>query len=212
MDVMKPHFRQGLCDWWSDLKRIPQITRGVEKWADLFLYSLTLLLFSQWLHIGWGTKDRPASWMIDIYVLVGVIVTVWGYLSSSFIVACFSVYFTTSTVIVLLNVVFLRRIFGEPESVERSLLLFICNVVQITLMYATWYELGAQKDPLLRSVLTFATINYAEDMPNLAILQIATNFLLLAIFLSHLIGQVGDRRRLDIVDESSQRRAAPTAR
>ena len=57
------------------------------------------------------------------------------------------------------------------------------------------YELGAQKDPLLRSVLTFATINYADDMPNLAMLQIATNFFLLAIFLSHLIGQVGDRGR-----------------
>jgi hypothetical protein len=60
-------------------------------------------------------------------------------------------------------------------------------------MFATWYKLGGVSDPLLQSILTFATIGYAPAMPRVAMAQIATNFLLLAIFLSHLIGRVGPK-------------------
>jgi hypothetical protein len=41
--------------------------------------------------------------------------------------------------------------------------------------------------------LTFATIDYAEKMPRVAMVQIATDFLLLAIFLSYLVGQFGSK-------------------
>ena len=77
-------------------------------------------------------------------------------------------------------------------------LLFICNVAQIVFMFATWYHLlggHSLTDALLKSILAFATIGYAENMPKLAMLQIATDFLLLAIFLSHLVGQFGQRGR-----------------
>ena len=102
--------------------------------------------------------------------------------------AWWSTYFSASTVIVLLNVVLLHRVFGEIPKPERSLLLFICNVAQIILMFAAWYQLlgcYSQSDALLKSILAFATIGYAEDMPKVAMLQIATDFVLLAIFLSH---------------------------
>jgi hypothetical protein len=77
------------------------------------------------------------------------------------------------------------------KSAERSLLLFICNAAQIVVMFATWYRLGgySETDALLKSVLTFATIGYAECKPFVAMAQIATDFLLLAIFLGFLLGQ-----------------------
>jgi hypothetical protein len=46
-------------------------------------------------------------------------------------------------------------------------------------------------EALLKSVLTFATINYADEMPRVAMAQIATDFVLLAIFLSQLVGRLG---------------------
>lgn len=88
---------------------------------------------------------------------------------------------------------FFQRLFGDLQSPGRSILLFICNLAQIIFMFATWYRLGGylKTEALLQSVLTFATIGYAEKMPLTAIAQIATNFVLPAIFLSHLIGQLG---------------------
>jgi hypothetical protein len=70
-------------------------------------------------------------------------------------------------------------------------MLFICNVLQIIVMYATWYKHFGIEDALLKSVLVFATIGYPESVARLVMAQIATNFILLTIFLSHLVGQVG---------------------
>jgi hypothetical protein len=114
--------------------------------------------------------------------------------------AGFSTFFSASTVIVLLNVVLLQRVFGAVFSPERSLLLFICNAAQITFMFATWYNLCGVRDPLLKSILTFATISYVDvdKMKPVAMAQIALDFLLLAIFLSHLIGRVGPRNGVHI--------------
>jgi len=68
----------------------------------------------------------------------------------------------------------------------------MCNVAQIMFMFGTWYRCHySETEALLKSVLTFATIGYAETMPGVAIAQIATDFLLLAIFLSFVIGQFG---------------------
>jgi hypothetical protein len=79
-------------------------------------------------------------------------------------------------------------VFGPPFSPERSLLLFICNAAQITFMFAIWYYLYRVPDPLIKSILTFATIGYAAEMKPVAMVQIATDFVLLAIYLSQLIG------------------------
>jgi hypothetical protein len=46
--------------------------------------------------------------------------------------------------------------------------------------------------------LTFATIGYVDvdEMKPIAMVQIATDFVLLAIFLSHLIGRVGAKNQM----------------
>jgi hypothetical protein len=133
------------------------------------------------------------SCAIEVWVLFGAGITAVAYCTKYFWLAVLSSYFTVSAMTVLLGVVFLRRVFGDPESFERSLILFMLNVVQIVLMYGTWYGLGEYKDEggLIHSVLTFATISHAEKMPNLAMLQIANNFMLLAIFLAYLVGKLG---------------------
>ena len=105
--------------------------------------------------------------------------------------AWLSTYFSATTVIALLNVVLLEGVFGGKASPERSVLLFMCNVAQIVFMFATWYRLGKQPEPLLTSIKTFATIGYAETMPCIAMVQIATDFVLLAVFLSHLVVSLG---------------------
>ncbi len=188
------HFRQGFRDWWGDLKAIATETGGIERVVGLILYVLTLFSVTQWVHIGFGTKEKPLHGLIDTYVVGVLVLSVWIFWTSSVSLAWWSTYFSASTVIVLLNVVLLHRVFGEIPKPERSLLLFICNVAQIIFMFAAWYQLlgcYSQSDALLKSILAFATIGYAEDMPKVAMLQIATDFVLLAIFFSHLVGQFG---------------------
>jgi hypothetical protein len=116
------------------------------------------------------------------------------YLAPNVCLASLSTYFSATTVIVLLNVVLLEGVFGGKASPERSLLLFMCNVAQIVFMFAIWYRWGKQPAPLLTSIKTFATIDYAKTMPRIAMAQIATDFVLLAIFLSHLVGQLGPKK------------------
>jgi hypothetical protein len=161
------------------------------------LHVLTLASATEWADIGFGTEDRlgtedrPTYSLTDAYVFGVLLLSVWIYSVPSVCLASLSTYFSASIVIVLMNIVLLQGLFGKILSPERSLLLFMCNVAQVTVMFATWYRLGGYSgtEALLKSILTLATIDYAEKMPRVAMVQIATDFLLLAIFLSYLVGQ-----------------------
>jgi hypothetical protein len=188
------HFGWGGREWCDDLKKVWKNTSGIEWVVGIVVFVLKLFSPPTWVHIRFSLKDPRVT---DAYVVGTLVISVgiyflvpkngWWWWSAGF-----STYFSASTVIVLLNVVLLSRVFGEVISPERSLLLFICNAAQVTFMFATWYKLGGiPDDPLLKSILTFATIDHVKEMPCVAMAQIATNFLLLAIFLSHLIGRVG---------------------
>jgi hypothetical protein len=81
---------------------------------------------------------------------------------------------------------------GDVYSPERSLLLFIVNVVQFVFMFAGWYEyIGSleKSEALFRATLVLATIGYPEQATVKTIV-----ILLFTIFLSHLIGRVGPAR------------------
>jgi hypothetical protein len=188
-----PHFREGLQRWHSDFQEMKKDKAGIEWLGGCILYLLTIFLLSQWIHIGWGNKPKAASLPIEMYVLASCVWTGWFYVESGLCSAIVSTYFSASTVIVLLNSVLLRRVWGSPFSPERSLFLFMFNVAQIVVMFATWYKLGNEENPLLISVLTFATIAHSDKMPNTTIAQIGTDFVLLAIFLTHLLSEVGSR-------------------
>jgi hypothetical protein len=140
-------------------------------------------------------RNRFTEWYVPgvltasalIYCLAPRVSPAWP----PYLLASLSTYISASTLIVMLHIVFLQRAFEPIKSAERSLLLFMFNVAQITFMFATWYKLGGVSGPLLQSVLTFATIGHAETMPPVAMAQIATDFLLLAIFLSFLLYRFG---------------------
>jgi hypothetical protein len=187
---------QGGREWRGNLTRVWKETSGIERWVGTLLYVLTLASPPNWVHILFRQKDPGIT---DAYVF-GVLVfsVVTYFLASNVWCAGFSTFFSASTVIVLLNVVLLQRVFGAVSSPERSLLLFICNATQITFMFAIWYNLCGVRDPLLKSILTFATISYVDEMKPVAMAQIALDFLMLAIFLSHLIGRVGPRNAVHI--------------
>jgi hypothetical protein len=72
-----------------------------------------------WVHICFGRKD---SWITDAYVF-GVLVfsVVTYFFFPSVWCAGFSTFFSASTVIALLHVVLLQRVFGPVFSPERSL-------------------------------------------------------------------------------------------
>jgi hypothetical protein len=185
------HFRDGLGRWQYDLTKIVDETDGIVRVVGMVLHLLTLASPPQWAYIGFGTLARPRYWLTDLYVVGVLLLSIGIYLAPSVCLAWFSTYFSASTVIVLLHIVLLRRVFGTAPSPERSLLLFMCNVAQIVIMFGAWYTLGNEPEPLLTSVLTFATIGYAKTMPHVAMAQIATNFVLLAIYLAHLVDQIG---------------------
>jgi hypothetical protein len=183
------HFRGGR-EWCDNLTRVPKETGGIVRAVGIPLYVLLALASPPtWVHICFGRKD---PWITDAYVFGVLVFSVVTYFFFPNVwCAGFSTFFSASTVIALLHVVLLQRVFGPVFSPERSLLLFICNAAQITFMFATWYCLYRVPDPLFKSILTFATIDKVEHMPRVAMAQIGTDFVLLAIFLSQLIGRVG---------------------
>jgi hypothetical protein len=135
-------------------------------------------------------RDRFTEWYVFVALLASGLIY---YLAPD--LAWLSTYISASTLIVMLHIVLLQPVSGPIKFAERSVVLFICNVAQIVVMFATWYRLCGEPEPLLRSVLTFATIDYAKTMPCecVAMAQIATDFVLLAIFLGFFLGRNGGK-------------------
>ena len=53
------HLRQGFGEWLSNLERIQRERCGIERVVGMALYCLTLFTPTEWVHMGWGTKDKP---------------------------------------------------------------------------------------------------------------------------------------------------------
>lgn len=106
-------------------------------------------------------------------------------------------YFLASTIVILLNVLFLTKIFGAPASNERTLLLFIINVIQIILAFAIFYrrQLGLRTGQAFFEVLrVFGTLGYPEGAEFIIGCQITIDFMLFAVFLSFFVGNLGQGR------------------
>jgi hypothetical protein len=185
------YFERERQHWRDELAKINEIKEGIVRVVGKFLHRLL-----------WATPTKLAFTLVpedrldcftEWYVVGVLIASVGIYLVPYFWLALLSAYVSASTLIVMLHIVLLQRLFGGIKAAERSLLLFICSVAQIVFMFATWYRLGgySETDALLKSVLTFATNGYAESMPLVAMAQIATGSVVLVIFLGFLLGQFG---------------------
>jgi hypothetical protein len=178
-----------------NLQRISRQYGGIERIVGVILYVPCLLQISY--GIDWLLRHRSDEYRIRAVEYYVVAVTLLAILNWSFgpncVVTAACSYFSASTVISLLQVVFLHRIFGEMHSTSRSLILLICNVVQIVFMYAAWYHLeinDSQVDMLFEALLVLATIGHPHGAPKIVELQIVTNFTLLVVFLNHLVSRL----------------------
>jgi hypothetical protein len=183
----------------SSLVRIFSEFSGIERVVGLILFAPCLLLVSYLLDgILLRRSNKCRVQAVEYYVVAVTLLTVLNWsLGPNLIVTIICSYFSVSTGITLLQVVFLHKVFGEMHSPSRSLILLICNVVQILFMYAAWYQLEATgpEDMLFAAVLVLATIGHPEHAPKVIVeLQIATDFTLLVVFLNHLVSRLGSVR------------------
>jgi hypothetical protein len=106
------------------------------------------------------------------------------------------VYLLVELYVVILNVVFVTaRVEEPPVSIPRSVLFIVLNAFQVTLTFALFYRTAFRLDPgqaIAKSFQVFGTVglpNGSDKGSYLVAFQIALNFVLLAIFLTSIIGQ-----------------------
>jgi hypothetical protein len=177
----------------DDIEKIRTQLHGIEWVAATILYVLQYALLSTWVSrwlVRWVAPARAVEW----YVVPSVGITLANWLFGPwFWLSVICSYFAVGTIIVLLHVVFVSKAVGDVLSPERTLWLFICNLVQIVFTFATWYHfVGYSKDDaLFYSMVVLSTAGYPEKAHAIVELQIASNLLLIVIFLSYILGKVG---------------------
>src|SRR5215831_16833626 len=198
-------FIDGLVEWCSDLVKIYRTNevRGLEKVFDLVIFALMIAAISKLLQFFfWGRRDRAPKWLVETYVFVAIVVLIcflfcpnrWSGVSA--FVAC---YLLASTLVVLFNVLFLTKLsfIGPVASNERTLLLFLLNIAQAVLTFAILYRLTLPNltawEAIFKSLLVFGTIGYPRGADLIVGFQIATDFVLLAVFLSFVVGRLGNK-------------------
>src|SRR5215471_5596906 len=193
-------------EWWGDLRKIWKADelQGIERPVDVILFVLKTLTLTELIQLlGWNWKDKltsfPDWYVFGVTVFLGILLR-WSP-SWSFWPRCLSVviaiYFLGSVMVYLLNVVLLdHKVFGDPRSPERSLILFILNVAQVVLifaiLYSSWLPNLGSGEALVDAVLVFGTVSLQKGVePKLAAIQVAIDVMLLAVFLAHFVGGVG---------------------
>ena len=196
---------------WEDIKTLLKVKNihgihGIELVFGLVLLGLRFLSLSYWLRPILPTPKSPKhKWrdnVIDIYCIIQLVVllillvwsfgSIWNSVIGTYIL--FEIYLN------LFNIVFIgkiQEINTPPSSVERSLLLLIMNVIDVVLafsvFYRDWFDLS-KLDAFFQAVLVLSTIGYPSSTGKLALivsLQIFLDLVLIVLFVSSFIGQIG---------------------
>jgi len=196
-------------EWWRNLLKIWPASNlhGIEKPVGVVLFVLKTLTLTELIALlAWNWKGKR-KWLPDVYV--GIVIVVLGFLLARFPSVVIASYFLASIMVYLLNVVLLDyKVFGDPDhsgwasavrSPERSLILFILNVAQVVLIFAIFYRWKLPSleacDALVDAFLVFGTVSLPEKIgegaKGMAAFQVATDFMLLAVFLAHFVGGLG---------------------
>jgi uncharacterized membrane protein YphA (DoxX/SURF4 family) len=139
---------------------------GVERSFNLIIYFAKFLTIPAMIELFCRRKLPP--WVAEWFVVVTTIVLVCLLILSDWapkLSVIVGTYFLASTIVILLNVLFLTKNFGTPASNERTLLLFVINVVQIILAFAIFYrrQLGLRTgEALFEALRVFGTLGYPE--------------------------------------------------
>lgn len=202
---MKCRCRDGLERWRTGLNEIKANAEigGLEKVFALLFYSSRLVLISEWLSFcivgairGKADKDKDRC-ITDLYVALKTIFVALSVALPlepvSWVMRAVLSYLLAETYLSLLNVVFIGTLPQERKiSIGRTLLLLIFNAVQIVLTFALFYRTPLYPDKwkaIYTSVQVFGTISFpADQAPGLATVQIALDFIFLAVVLARLVG------------------------
>ena len=195
----------------DELIRSDQIS-GLEKIVVICIHCLHLATISGWIKVCLDpTTATPTAeqrrWRdraIEIYVVVEwlvLLLILWvpnhvpNYLVAISGLILFEILLNLSNIIFVGK---LDRIYPPTISVERSLLLFGINVLQVIMIFAIFYraKLGLPpKEAAVTSTLVFGTVGYPEKGDYVVAAQIISDFALLAIFLSAFVGNLASLRR-----------------
>ncbi len=139
-------FADGWAEWRDNLKEIRQSDKlhGIEKPFDWLIFASKIITPLQLPQLFWGRSERWQPWCTDTFVVGATIVLIcllpWAnsWPELSFWIAF---YLLANVIIILLNILFLTKLFGPVASYDRTLILFMLNVVQVVLIFAIFYRL-----------------------------------------------------------------------
>jgi hypothetical protein len=192
--------RQGCKEWRDRLRKIRDAPNlhGIEKPVGVALFVLNTLAPTELIRLfvwNWNEKRKsfPDLYVVAVTVLLGFLLRwspSWPVLSR-----WIAGYLLASVIVYLLHVVLLTKVFGPVRSVARSLILLIFNVTQVVLIFAIFYRSMGIDDALVDAVLVFGTVSLPDEVArkarSVAAIQVATDIMLLAVFLGHFIGGLG---------------------
>ena len=189
-------------EWRDGLQKIwtaPNL-HGIERLVGIGVFVLKTFILTELIRLlPWNRKDKRKG-LPDLYVvLVTAFLFILLVLPPSAWSVGFAIYFLASIIVYLLNVVLLSKVFGRVLSPERSLILLILNVAQVVLIFAIFYrlelreELEGWRDALVDAVLVLGTVAVPFPLKArpIAAVQVAIDFMLLAVFLAHFVGGLG---------------------
>jgi hypothetical protein len=207
----------GVKDWHNKLKRLfsSSDVGGIEWLAVVTIHLLHITTVSGWLKFMFDpTVDKPTAqerWTRDrviegyvVFELVVLQVLLW--LPGDFVFwRCLgAAYILYEIFLNLSSIVFVGKfdVYPPTLSIERSLLLFGFNAVQVIAIFAIFYRAKFDSTPfvaLIDSFLVFGTIGHPLDQGYsggaIVALQIMCDFVLLAVFLGAFVGNLHALKR-----------------
>jgi hypothetical protein len=192
---------------------------GLEKVVVFLIHILHILTLSGWIKIALDPPiDRPTASerrtrnkAIELYVILEflVLATILWFSGDVQQYQCWVAAFILFEILLnLASIVFvgkLPNIYPATSSIERSLILFGINILQVIMTFAIFYraQFGILPEKaVLISMLVFGTLgspSIGDDFSGAHIVeaQVVVDFAMIAIFLSAYVGRLGAFRRLD---------------
>jgi uncharacterized protein with PQ loop repeat len=217
---------KGFQGWKSRLTTIRKTNeiRGLEWLFALSVHFLHVFTLSGWIKFRFDPLQHPPpeeelafrNKVIEAWVIFELLVLLWVtfYLPpiGSFRIAV-AIYLLYEILLNLCSIIFVGKLQGvgsasptvypPTSSIERSLLLFGFNIIQIILIFAIFYRSifnFTPKRAIFESALVLGTIGHPELDPAshwwwVVTLQILTDLVLLVVFLAAFVGNLGAFKR-----------------
>jgi antitoxin HicB len=216
-----PRLKAGYDDWLKKLNTLYKKREigGVEKFVVLAIHFLHITTISGWIKIildpisdnptveDRRRRDRTIEFYV-VFELVALQLLLWwpgGFVISRCVIAIYVLY---EIFLNLSSIVFVGKfdVYPPTVSIERSLLLFGFNAIQVITIFAIFYWVYFDFSPymaFIEATLVFGTVGHplGNDLAGgeLVALQIMADFVLLAVFLGAFVGSLSafKRRRPD---------------